>query len=424
VGVALAERLAYALGAVGVALAAWAASRPAGARVAPYLLGHALLAAASGLACLGVARAEDPAAALRRVVVAGFVARAALVPVAPFTTTDVGRYLWDGAVALRGLDPYALTPLAPQLAGLRGTFPAPTDHLDVATCYPPLALALFALAAACGARALLAWKALCAAASIATGGLVARECVDEGRGAWAPLALLGPVAVLETCVGAHLDAFVALAVVAMVVAARRGRWTLAALCAGAVVALKYVPGVVALPLLARAPRKLWFAAVAAAPLALSLAAAEALGMTPPGSLPSVAEHWSFGSPVWTALYARFPVDDDVTRPVLAAAGFASIALIALLRKDFARATADALGLSLAVSPVIYPWYGTSLASLVALAPRAWTLFALCVLPTSYEVLDAFHAHGRWAPARWPMHLLAAAVCAGLLVDVGRRLRAR
>lgn len=422
-----AERAALAavsLGVAAVALVAWASSRAPGARVAPYLLGHALLALSALAACASVSQSASPLRALRGVLWFAVAARLALIPVAPFTTTDVARYLWDGAVARAGFDPYALSPDAPALAALRASFPMPVDHHDVATCYPPLALALFALAASFGARALLAWKLLCASASALTARLIADACAEDRRPERAPLALLGPVVVLEAVVGAHLDAFVALAAVGMVLAARRGRWNLAALCAGGVIALKLVPGVIALPVLARAPRRLWFAALALAPFALSSAAAEALGMTPPGSLPLMAQSWSFGSPVWTALYARFPFDDALIRAGLGAAGLLAIALIALLRKDIARATRDAAGAFLAVSPVIYPWYGTTLASLTGLAPSAWAALALLAMPLSYEVLDAFQARGVWAPARWPMDALSAAFLAGLALDAWRRRRAR
>lgn len=410
------------LGALGLAFVA--ANSAPGMRVVPYLVAHTLLLVASLAACVWVSRDADPPRALRRVLLAGVALRLALIPLDPFTTTDVTRYLWDGAVARAGFDPYALPPLAGELAELRARVPVPGDHLDVATCYPPLALALFALAASFGARALVAWKALCALASIATAALVARASASRNAHALAPLAVLGPVAVFESMIGAHLDTFVALAALLMLDAALREKWDRAALAAGTVFALKIVPGVIALPVLVRAPRPVRFALLATLPFSVTFGAAAALGLTPPGSLPAVAENWSFGSPVWAALYARFPLHDEIIRPGLAVVGLLSIALISLRRKDIAANTVGAMGLSLAVSPVIYPWYGTSLAAALPLAPRRWAVFALAVLPTSYEVLDAYQSHGRWSPAWWPMGLLAASVMVGLSFDVWSSRRAR
>lgn len=408
-----AEALAHAstLGAVAAVYAAAGASL--GHRATPYLLAHALLWAGAAAACVAVKHAPE---ALRRVLWAGLAVRAALIPVAPFTTTDVGRYLWDGAVLLAGEDPYALTPVASALARLRGSVPLPSDHLDVATCYPPLALALFAASAVAGAHALLVWKVLCAVASGISAVVITRLAASRGAAMLAPLAVLGPIAVLEAGVGAHLDTFVALAAVGMIDAALRARWDRAAFAAGFIVALKLVPGVVVLPLVLRAPRPLRFALLATLPVSASFGLAELGGLTAPGSLPTVATHWSFGSPLWTALYAHFPTDDDVIRPALAVLGLLGVVSVALRRRELVRDTAAAAGVSLFASPVIYPWYGAILAALLPLAPRRWVVATLVVLPCSYEVLDGYQAHHQWAPARWPLVLLTAAVLLGLFAD--------
>jgi hypothetical protein len=344
-----------------------------------------------------------------------------LVPVASFTTTDVARYLWDGAVALGGWDPYALPPDSVPLLGLRERFPFPRDHREVATCYPPLAVGLFALAAGTGRHlAFFAWKALVALAGSFSVGLARDALRGSSREADVLLLALSPVLVLEGGVGGHLDAFSSLAVVAALWGAERGRWNLAALAAGAAGAVKLLPGLVVLPLLFRAPRKVWFGALALAPWACTMGLAQLLGMTPPGSLPQVAQHWSFAAPLWTALYARFPEDDERTRLALAAAGLLGIAVVSL-RRNLGKAVRDALGVGLVVSPVLYPWYGMPLAGAVVFAPSAWALGALAALPLSYEVLDGYQARGVWTPHRWPMHTITVVFFAGLALDLARAL---
>jgi len=391
-----------------------AAARPPGARVAPYLAVHGAMTALMLLAWRHLRAPAD----LALVLVAGVVGRVALVPVPSFTTTDVARYLWDGAVALEAADPYALPPLATELAGLRGRFPMPADHLDVATCYPPLALALFALAAATGpARAWLVWKGMAALASSATAALAWWHLRAGERARHAVLVAWSPVLVLEAGVGAHLDAYSALAVAAFVVCYERRDRGGAALAAGVAGAVKLVPGVVLLALLARTERPLRVIAIAAIPTAATFGAAEALGMTPPGSLPHVAANWSFAAPLWTALYALAPLEDEAIRPALAGVGLVAAALVALRRGPFARNARDVAGVSLAVSPVLYPWYTMPLAVTAGFAPSAWALALCAVAPVSYEVLDAWQREGRWAPARYPAALLAAAAAAGVGVDV-------
>jgi alpha-1,6-mannosyltransferase len=399
------------------ALAAWVAlaalgpviaARPAGHRVAPYLALHLALTVAA-LALAGLARSASD---LRAVLVGAVLTRLVNLRTPAFTTTDPARYLWDGAVALAGHDPYALPPLAAQLGSLRGRFPSPLDHFEVATCYPPLAVALFALAAAAGpSLAMLAWKSLVAAASVLTG-----AAAPSGRPLTAVLLLALPTLLLESTVGAHLDAFVALAVALALSLADRRRWEAAALALGAAIALKYVPLWVLPAFALRAPRRVVFGALALAPLAVSYAGAQALGLTPPGSLPNFAANWSFAAPLWSALYARFPTEDETLRPALALSGAAVSLGLSLRPGPLARNVRDALLVQLIVSPVAYPWYGMSLAVAFAFAPSASALAVLTAMPFSYEVVDGYQSGAGWHPAQWPLALSAAALACGLGVD--------
>jgi hypothetical protein len=406
------------------ALAAWAllaalcpvaATRAPGHRVAPYLALHLALTAMAFALTRLVRSAADVRALL---VAAGFTQLVNLFTPA-FTTTDPPRYLWDGAVALFGRDPYALAPTAPALAALR--FPLPSDHLDVATCYPPLAVALFALAASAGpAHALVAWKALVGAAAALTGAVASRTAAP----ATTALLVALPTLLLESAVGAHLDAFVALSLAAALTLAHRSRWNAAALAVGAAVALKYLPAWMVLAFLWRAPRRVRFGALTLVPLALSFAAARALGLTPPGTLLHVAANWNFAAPLWSALYVAYPTSDEVIRPALALAGVLVTVALSLRRGPVARNVRDALLVQLVVSPVAYPWYGMSLAVACAFAPSAAALAVLTALPFSYEVVDAYQATGRWTPAHWPLHLTTAAFALGLVVDAARARRRR
>ncbi len=412
---------------VALVLGAYRASIQApGHRVLPYLAVHFTATAVMLGAWAWLRRAprgDDHARAVASLVGFGVVARFALATAAPFTTTDVERYLWDGAVALHGQDPYVLAPDAPALAGLRAVFPVPLDHMNVATCYPPLAVGLFALAAVWGgARALTVWKLLVACASSAVALASWRHLREGDRAADTVLVALSPLLVLESGVGGHLDAFGALAVVAAVASAERGRWDRAALAVGIAGAVKFVPGMVAVPLVLRAPARVRFTLLAALPLALSMATARGLGMTPPGTLGTVALNWSFAAPLWSALYHFFPEGDGVIRASLAAAALLGWLVLGLRRRSLARNARDAFAWGLVVSPVLYPWYGMPLAALTAFAPAGWVLALLTALPVSYEVIDGYQATGRWHPHTWPMVTITAVGALGLLVDGLWRLR--
>jgi len=394
------------------------AAHPAGSRFGPYFALHAALMVLALVAWAALGRVRKSRNGLVAVVVvAGIAARLLLVFVPSFTSTDVSRYLWDGAVALDGNDPYALEPAAPALTNLRAQFPPPTDHTDVPTCYPPLAIAIFSACASLGpSLAWLGWKLLLAlASSLAV--LLAwwhLRATEQARNV--ALLALGPTSLLEAGVGGHLDTLTALAVLAAIVAFVRGHERTAALALGTAAALKILPGLLVIVLLARSKRRLEVATLFALPIVLSVGVALALGVTPIGSLLLVARTWSFGSPVWTWLVSRWPGEEDAIRLGLLTMVITGIALVAWRQRHVAVAARDALGVSLAFSPTLYPWYAMPLASVATLAPSTWSLALLSVLPASYEVIDGYQSSGAWAPATWPIALTALALTLGPLID--------
>lgn len=397
------------------ALAVFAVARmPLGLRAPMFLSLHGLLAIAQGSLALRVLRSNtDPdfQRSLRAALwPAALFARVALVFAPVFTTTDVSRYLWDGAVVLSGHDPFAFAPDAPALAAVRAGFPMPLDHHDVVGCYPPLAQALFALCALTGpALAPLAWKSLLALASALAGRALLRASTTPAQTAAASLWLFHPLVLFEASVGAHLDVLTGACAIFALLAIERERWTRAGLWLGAAVAIKLTPVLVCAALLwrARAQRARFVLACALAPALTIVAPWAALGLAFPGSLPLVAKHWSFGAPLYSALYARFPWQDHVIRPALSALG-AALVLAQWLRSRASTAALarDALTGYALTNPTLYPWYLLTPVAFAARAPSALVWALATITPCSYELIDRYARDRTWTPARWPLWLTA------------------
>jgi len=100
-----------------------------------------------GLRRLGAEPDSRRAVPVAGVLAVAVVLRLLALPLTPSLSDDVYRYLWDGRVAASGANPYLLTPDDESLAELRDDLWRKTAHRDVATVYPPLALAMFAGAA-------------------------------------------------------------------------------------------------------------------------------------------------------------------------------------------------------------------------------------------------------------------------------------
>jgi hypothetical protein len=237
--------------------------------------------------------------------------------------------------------------------------------------------------------------------------------------------MLHPLVLFEGGVGAHLDVLSASFVLWAVLSAERSRWARAGLALGVAVSLKLTPAVVCVALWPRAKPwwkwPLWCALVPSVTILLPWS----MGLALPGSLPLVARHWSFGAPLWSALYARFSTHDDVIRPALSALG-AALVFAQWLRPEAARAAVarDALLGYALTSPTLYPWYLTPVLACAARAPSALAWALATVTPLTYEVIDRYQSHRQWNPARWPLALTALFALVAFALDVVRAHRAR
>lgn len=390
------------------------AALPPGTRAVAYLIVHALLTVAMLVAWRSAATSRSSL-----VLACGVVARLVLVTVPSFTTVDVARYLWDGKLALLGIDPYRIAPLAPELTTLRAVWLPRGVHLDLPTLYPPLAIGLFALAAVAGdpATAWLVWKLLVTAASLATLWLGVRLLEAAGARRHVALVALSPLLVLESGVGAHVDGFAALAVTAGLLCVVRGRAVAAGALLGFGAAVKILPGAALVPLAACRAAGLRAVRAGVVVVLAIYAASLALGLVPIGSLAVPFRAWSFGSPVWAALEA------SLGRGVASLASLGGmtgmlVASVWLARRGrWIAGVQTALAAPLAFGPVVFPWYLTPLVPAVALAPGAASVAWLCLAPLTYEVLVAEELRGVWEPAPWPLVATAAGVA---LAAVGAR----
>jgi hypothetical protein len=235
------------------------------------------------------------------VVTVAVLLRIVLLPLPPTLSDDVLRYVWDGRVAGHGANPYALAPESDELEGLRDAEWRHVPHRDVETVYPPLALALFSIAAA-APRPVLAWKVLLVAIELAGCLLLLRLARRLGVPARrVALYAWNPLVTLEVAGMGHVDALGVTAVIATVWALE-GRRAWAGLTAAAGVAAKLVP-IFAVPLWARrAARPGRFAA-----LTLGLVAAVltpvllSTGGVPPGWL-RFGVSWEFNGPLFEPLW--------------------------------------------------------------------------------------------------------------------------
>ncbi len=393
------------------AAGAWA---PVGYRGTIYIVAHVI----ASLAMLGAYRFAD-ARGVGMLTITGVLCRVALVPVPPYTTHDVARYMFDGAMVLAGFDPYTVTPGDMRLVGLHAVWPSPFEHARYTTIYPPLAVWAFASCARFGPDvAWLVWKGVVALASIVA--------LRVGRGLMSPqgyaLLALSSLVVLEGGVGAHLDVLCVMAVMIAVsetAPLARGAWL------GVGVLLKLSPITLLPPLLIytlpapwRALR-LFFATLSVVVVGYSVASV--MGYQAVGSLRSFFGAWAFGSP-WMLIEEPLAISRSTLLRV--AAAVAALAMMAACAIAYRRRLAPALLLAASApfvaSPVVFPWYLCTTAALLGAAPSLVVGAWVTALPLTYEVIDRFDVDASWQPRAWP--IIVTTLVVGAAVLPWRRLR--
>jgi hypothetical protein len=324
------------------------------------------------------------------VFVVALAARVALFAAPPSLSDDIYRYVWEGRVLLHGGNPWAQCPLDPALAPLRDAriFPA-VNHPELATIYPPVAEAGFALVAALSPT-IPAMKGWVIAHDMALVALLIALLRRHGRSpAWAVVYAWNPLVLVEYAGGGHNDP-TAMVWLLVALAAQRARPMLSAAALGLGALVKLAP-LVALPFLWRhwPWRARWLA------LGLLTAGLGAFAWASRGAnsgLHAYWESWRNNALAFEAL-ERWSGSFHTAR-ALGLAAVCGVGALALGRGWSAiHGTRAILKSALLVSPVAHPWYQGWFLMLEPWAPTApWILLSATAI-LSYGVF-ATPAAGR------------------------------
>jgi alpha-1,6-mannosyltransferase len=310
--------------------------------------------------------------------------RAVVVAAPPILSTDAYRYVWDGTVQAAGINPYRYIPSDPALAALRDEAIYPNiNRKDYApTIYPPGAQAIFFLVTRLS-RSVIAMKAAMVGCEIATVllllSMLGRAGLPRER---VLLYALHPVPAWEFAGSGHVDAaLIALAVLALFLHQRGGRWSTGIALALASL-VKPFPLAIAPALYLRWDWRL--PAAFALTVALAYAPYLDVGARVLGFLPTYVQEEGLESgaafyPLWL-LRAALPVGlPTAAYLAVAALALVGLALAVVWRNDDGPEAAWRNALMLAAAFMFassphFPWY------------LAWLLPLACLTP--------------WLPALW------------------------
>jgi len=377
------------------------------------------------MTCLSLYIWQQGKSSPRHILTLGVILFLILLPMSALTSNDAERYIWDGAVFLHGFDPYVTSPNDNVVSDLRDHWKTPEEHASYATLYPPGALLLFALSAIAGPTySFWVWKILATIAGILS--LILAYDLLKRRNILKHLVLiaLSPLLLLETGAAAHLDIFCVLGITAALWSFERDKIIMTGIIIGIAATIKFLPAVIAGPLLFYlAPYKSFklFLSASLTWLLIYLAMF-GLGYKPLGILPTFFENWRGGAPFYPFLESMktaLNISDNgfiLLLTSLAVTGFV-ISAITAKRGYIIPALMVALATPLILSPVLFPWYLMAFIPLIALRPNATAIIALSLAPLSYVVLNDWLSQSIWQPASWPSILLMLGIIMGLIIDL-------
>ena len=326
---------------------------------------------------------------------------------------DVYRYLWDARVQRAGHNPYAVRPSDPELAWIHSPFTRRLNNPDVSSPYPPVAQLVFRGVTGLheSPQAIKVFLVGCEALLVA---VLWQWLALRGRDpAWVLAYAWHPLTTIEIARNGHFDVVGVLLVCLSAVALLRSRSTSASVWFALAVGTKLLP-LVLVPLYWKRVR-VRDAVVAGGVLAACTAPFVWSGLPPAGSIPDIVQRFRFNAPLFE--WAESMLGAWATIGLALGAGLATS--IVCRRLDVARdpaAWAWPMAVTLAWSPLVYPWY------LVWLVPfftgsgvlplAAWSL---TIVPT-YQV---WHWAAGGAPWRVPPALLVLEYSVPLIAAAAR-----
>ncbi len=349
----------------------------------------------------------------------------------PIQEDDFYRYLWDGKVVASGLNPYRFTPREVQTNnGKEGPLQlyrdltetdahfalllARINHPDVPTLYPPVAQAVFGLAALIAPGSLLALRLIFFCFDLAVCGVIVRLLCHLGSSPlWVLVYAWSPLVIKETINSVHYDVVPTFLLVLALLALVTGRLSGGFLSLGGAILGKIFP-VILLPLFACHAWRRYGLGRACGGLALTglvvmggYAPFAAAGSGLWQGFVTFAEHWQTNSLVFPVLHQMI-ADRWLANGIVASclAGAVGVALGWNSEGDddrFLRGCFFVMGALLLLSPVGNPWYFLWVMPFVCLFPwAAWLL--LSGLLGLYYTAFYFLYHGEPETFRWMVWL--------------------
>lgn len=300
-------------------------------------------------------------------------------------STDVNRYVWEGALANRGVNPYLHAPADPDLEPMANDIWQAINHKEASACYPPLAMLVFQLAAAISPSLLFfKWMLILfdLAAVAALARLASLRNIPPAR---VLLYAVNPLVLVFIAGEGHLDSLQVFFLLLALVGFQTGREGAGFLALGCAVMSKYL-AIIVVPFMIT--RKNWKQACWLLPPMAAFLAYPGTGSKFFASLLPFGTVMHYNDSITVLLRAWF--GSGATGVSILLLGFC-LALIFLTVHNRFRSAYLAVGSLLLLLGTLHPWYLVLITPFLVFYPaRAWwylhaaVWFTFPVLAVQYQ----------------------------------------
>lgn len=344
----------------------------------------------------------------------GIVLRLLMLFTTPILEDDYFRYLWDGAVTAKGINPYKYSPeevlkgvQVPEelvaLAEESGDIIHSINHPQIRTIYPPVAQAFFAVSYALDSWNLTTWKIVLLIMDLATLSLIFSALgILKLPSSYLLIYWWNPLLLKEIFNSGHLDVLVFPFVLSALIAATQNRYIRSTLTLIVGIGIKLWPAfllpIIIRPIISKPKQLISVLILAAVSIGALFLPIYFSGLDSSSGFIAYGQSWQNNDSAFRILVYISEVGLNLLGYEVfhkyTIARFIVIALIAfwILYVAFGKAFRNSdlftkslyiVAFAFLVSPTQFPWYYTWLIPLLAIKPRFSLLLLTALLPLYY-----------------------------------------
>ncbi len=335
------------------------------------------------------------------ILITGIVFRLTLLPLPPFLSDDIYRYVWDGFIQANGINPYLYAPNSEKLALFQSFYAFKlVNHPNLPTIYPPLAQILFFLAYLITKHSIIGIKLLIFIAEIISAILLTKTLQKLNLNLTkVAIYFLSPLPIIEFSISAHIDSVGLMFLFLLIYSLTLKKTKLSAFSFANAILIKILP-IILLPILIKLYKNLLFTFIITFLLIVCLLYLPylSIGIKVLGSLGNFAKDFYFNSSIFSILYF-LTNNNHLSASICYILLVLWILLITFKSTNFINASFWVFIGFYVFSPIVHPWYLTWIMPFLVFCPSRKLFYAVFWLmiscQSSYYVLVNYKQNGIW-----------------------------